>query len=134
MQRGVYNMKYIIEENKKCLFVDDDKERLINTLMFLPDYTEEDIKEVEDYDLELSYTGDTYLRGYAPIQPTDEFNEQQSKLRSQAYIERTDPLTLRKMRKQALNEWTEEDEINYINEIQRITEEINIEYPYKEVL
>ena len=127
-------MKYIIEENKKCLFVDDDKERLINTLMFLPDYTEEDIKEVEDDDLELAYTGDTYLRGYAPIQPIDEFNEQQSKLRSQAYVERTDPLTLRKMRKQALNEWTEEDEINYINEIQRITEEINIEYPYKEVL
>ena len=72
-------MKYIIEENKKCLFVDDDKERLINTLMFLPDYTEEDIKEVEDDDLELAYTGDTYLKGYAPEKPQSLINQERIK-------------------------------------------------------
>ena len=36
------------------------------------------------------------------------------------------------MRKQALNEWTEEDETQYIAEIQAISQQIAEEYPYKE--
>ena len=58
-------------------------------------------------------------------------NEDISKMREEAYNKRTDPLTLRKLRKQALNEWTEEDEAQYIEEIQAISQAIEEEYPYK---
>lgn len=58
-------------------------------------------------------------------------NEDISKQRQSAYAERTDPLTLRKMRKLALGEWTEEDETQYVTEIQAISQQIAEEYPYK---
>jgi hypothetical protein len=85
-----------------------------------------------DMEVEQAYDGSWYVKGYAPVQPIDEYNAEQQEKRSQAYTERTDPLTLRKMRKLALGEWTEEDEANYIAEIQAISEQINEEYPYKE--
>ena len=85
-----------------------------------------------EMDVEQAYDGSWYVEGFAPTQPVDEYNAEQKEKRSQAYIERTDPLTLRKMRKQALNEWTEEDEAQYIEEIQAISQQIAEEYPYKE--
>ena len=59
-------------------------------------------------------------------------NEDISKMRESAYIERTDPLTLRKLRKQALNKWTEEDEAQYIVQITEISKQIEQEFPYIE--
>lgn len=123
-------MKYIIEEKNKCLFVDNEKERLLTTLKYI-EKTESDIKEVEDDEIELAYDGCYYMKGFAPVQPVDEYNQQQSEARSKAYIERTDPLTLRKMRKTALNEWNESEELNYIEQIKRISEEIEKDFPYR---
>ena len=57
-------------------------------------------------------------------------NEEISQQRQNAYIERTDPLTLRKLRKQALNEWTSEDEKEYVAQIKAISEQIEKEFPY----
>ena len=57
-------------------------------------------------------------------------NEQISQQRQNAYIERTDPLTLRKLRKQALGEWTAENEKEYVVEVQRISAQIEAEFPY----
>lgn len=57
-------------------------------------------------------------------------NEDISQMRQSAYIERTDPLTLRKLRKQALNEWTSEDEKEYVAQIKAISEQIEKEFPY----
>lgn len=57
-------------------------------------------------------------------------NEDISNMRQQAYQERTDQLTLRKMRKQALGEWTEEDEQEYVAKIQAISAQIALEFPY----
>lgn len=57
-------------------------------------------------------------------------NEDISQMRQSAYIERTDPLTLRKMRKQALGEWTSEDEKEYVAQIQAISAQIASEFPY----
>ena len=85
-----------------------------------------------EMEVELAYNNVWYVKGYAPIQPVEEYNAEQSNKRSSAYTERTDPLTLRKIRKQALGEWTEGDETNYIAEIQAISQQINEEYPYKE--
>lgn len=57
-------------------------------------------------------------------------NEDISQMRQSAYMERTDPLSLRKLRKQALGEWTEEDEKEYISKIQSISAQIASEFPY----
>ena len=57
-------------------------------------------------------------------------NEEISQQRQNAYIERTDPLTLRKLRKQALGEWTTEDEKEYVAQIQAISAQIASEFPY----
>lgn len=51
-------------------------------------------------------------------------------MRQGAYSERTDPLTLRKLRKQALGEWTTEDEKEYVAQIQAISKQIEVEFPY----
>lgn len=123
-------MKYIIVEGKKCLNVESDKNLLLTTLKYI-EKTESDIKEVEDDEIELAYDGCYYMKGFAPIQPVDEYNQQQSEARSKAYIERTDPLTLRKIRKTALNEWNESEELNYIEQIKRISEEIEKDFPYR---
>ena len=57
-------------------------------------------------------------------------NEEISQQRQNAYTERTDPLTLRKLRKQALGEWTTEDEKEYVAQIQAISKQIEVEFPY----
>lgn len=57
-------------------------------------------------------------------------NEEISQQRQNAYTERTDPLTLRKLRKQALGEWTTEDEKEYVAQIQDISAQIASEFPY----
>ena len=57
-------------------------------------------------------------------------NNEISQQRQNAYIERTDPLTLRKLRKQALGKWTTEDEKEYVAQIQAISEQIASEFPY----
>lgn len=122
-------MKYGILENNKFLFIDDDKEKLINTLPFIGK-SKKDIETFNDNEIECCYDGCYYKKGFAPTQPANEYNEQQSEKRSQAYIERTDPLTLRKLRKLALGEWTSEDEKDYIYQMQKISEEINKEFAY----
>jgi hypothetical protein len=62
-----------------------------------------------------------------PKEPT---NEDISQMRQMAYVKKTDPLTLRKLRKQALCKWTEEDEKEYISKIQSISAQIASEFPY----
>lgn len=57
-------------------------------------------------------------------------NEDISQMRQGEYIRRTDPLSLRKLRKLALGEWTSEEEKDYIYQMQKISEEINKEFPY----
>lgn len=57
-------------------------------------------------------------------------NEDISQMRQGEYMRRTDPLSLRKLRKQALNEWTSEDEKEYVTQIKAISEQIASEFPY----
>lgn len=75
------------------------------------------------------YDGKWYVEGQEPEKPAPT-NEEISQQRQNAYIERTDPLTLRKLRKQALGEWTTEDEKEYVAQIQAISTQIASEFPY----
>lgn len=60
------------------------------------------------------------------------YNEAMRQARSEAYLSRTDSLASRKIRKQALDEWTEEDETEFKQQMKNISDEIAEEYPYRE--
>lgn len=83
-------MKYGILENNKFLFIDDDKEKLLNTLPFIGK-SESDIQEFEDEEVELAYDNSWYVKGYTPQKPQEEVNaerieELKAKLSETDYI------------------------------------------------
>ena len=61
-------MKYGIIENNQFMFIDENMERLKNTLSFI-DKTENDIIAVCDDEIEQGYNNQYYLKGFAPIEP-----------------------------------------------------------------
>lgn len=66
-------MKYGIIENNKFTFIDEDLERLTNTLPFIGK-SEEDIQTFEDDEVELAYDNCYYIKGYAPEKPQELIN------------------------------------------------------------
>lgn len=62
-----------------------------------------------------------------PAAPT---KEEQEAARKAAYGAEIDPLHARKMRKQILGEWNEEEELAYLAEVKRLSAEIEERYPY----
>ena len=65
-------MKYGIVENCKFILIDDDLQRLKNTLPFMPKWKETDIAPYEDSEIEQGYAGAWYEEGYAPQRPLEE--------------------------------------------------------------
>lgn len=66
-------MKYGILENNKFTFIDEDLEKLENTLPFIGK-SEEDIREFTDDEVVLAYDGSWYVKGYAPEKPQELIN------------------------------------------------------------
>ena len=62
-------MKYGIVENHKFILIDDDLQRLRNTLPFMPSLNETDIAAYEDSDIEQGHDGVWYEKGHAPKIP-----------------------------------------------------------------
>lgn len=60
------------------------------------------------------------------------YNEAMRQARSEAYNAETDSLVARKVRKQSINDWTEEDEAEFVQKMHELTENIKSKYPYKE--
>lgn len=85
-------------------------------------------------EVEYAYNNRWYEAGYAPVEPTPlpPTNEEQRRKRSNAYLQEVDPLHAQKIRHTILGDWTEEDEVNYIAEVKRLSEDINNRYPYME--
>ena len=65
-------MKYGIVENYKFILIDDDLQRLKNTLPFMPKWKETDIAPYEDSEIEQGYDGTWYEKGHAPQRPLEE--------------------------------------------------------------
>lgn len=65
-------MKYGIVENHKFVLIDDDLQRLKNTLPFMPQYSADQIEHYEDSEVEQAYDGCWYEKGHAPQKPLDE--------------------------------------------------------------
>lgn len=80
----------------------------------------------EDY---AQYEGEFLLIEDIPA-PTE---EEQKENRARAYKEEVDPLHSRKQRKTILEEWTEDDEREYILKVKELSDKIAKEYPYPEV-
>ena len=65
-------MKYGIVKNKKFVLIDDDLQRLKNTLPFMPQYRAEQIAEYADDEVEQGHDGNWYKKGHAPQKPLEE--------------------------------------------------------------
>ena len=65
-------MKYGIVENHKFILIDEDRQRLENTLPFMPGLKETDIAPYEDSEIEQGYDGAWYEKGHAPQRPLEE--------------------------------------------------------------
>lgn len=91
----------IIDENKKFILIDTNRDILRDTALMLANETEEGyvpmfseetvdeaIEEYTDEQIETAYNGNKYVKGYAPIID----NEYQSQMREKAYETETDPI------------------------------------------
>lgn len=65
-------MKYGITENHKFILIDDDLQRLKNTLPFMPQYSVEQIGTYDEDQIEQGYDGTWYEKGHAPQRPLEE--------------------------------------------------------------
>ena len=65
-------MRYGIVENNKFVLLDNDLQRLRDTIPFMPKYTLDQIAGYDDGAVEQGYDGNWYLSGHAPKQPLEE--------------------------------------------------------------
>ena len=91
----------IVNDNKKFILLDEEREKLRTTALMLAKETEngfvsmfdedtvdEAIAEYAEEDIEVAYNGEKYVKGFAPAID----NEYQSQMREKAYIAETDPI------------------------------------------
>lgn len=74
--------------------------------------------------------GDKVYEIKAIPEPPAPTKEEQEAARKAAYTNEIDPLHARKMRKTVLDEWTDEDEAEYVEQVTRLSAEIAERYPY----
>lgn len=130
----------IIDDNKKFLLLDDDREKLRSTALMLAKETEdgfvpmfdektvdEAISEYADEDIEVAYNGEKYVKGFAPAID----NEYQSKMREAAYEAEVDPITAHISRLRD-DDPESPDIAALIAERTAKREEIKARYPYAE--
>ena len=65
-------MKYGIVENHKFILIDEDRQRLENTLPFMPKYSVEQIGTYDEDQIEQGHDGTWYEKGHAPQRPLEE--------------------------------------------------------------
>ena len=64
-------MKYGIVENHKFILIDEDMQRLKNTLPFMPQYSVEQIGTYDEDQIEQGYDGAWYEKGHVPEVPEE---------------------------------------------------------------
>lgn len=116
-------LKYAKENGAGIKEIDSKEELVEKEIEIILENGEKEIKKIKELEIVRCFQI-VERQAYKPT------NEDISNMRQQAYQERTDPLTLRKLRKQALNEWTSEDEKEYVAQIKAISAQIASEFPY----
>ena len=112
-----------IKDDKIIAISDTDRE----FFCLVKDSVVEDTEHVaDDYE---QYNGEFLLKADIPVEvPT---RSQMHVLRKQAYASTTDLATLERLRRIAVGEWTEQDEIDYIEVMREMSAEIKEKYPFK---
>lgn len=116
-------LKYAKENGAGIKEIDSKEELVEKEVESILENGEKEIKKIKELEIVRCFQI-VEIPIYTPT------NEDISQMRQNAYVERTDPLTLRKLRKQALNKWTSEDEKEYVAQIKAISEQIASEFPY----
>lgn len=70
--------------DNKFILIDEDEQRLRNTLPFKPELVGHEIKQYRHSDVEQAYDGGWYIKGYAPEIPPDVAMEQAKSARADA--------------------------------------------------
>ncbi len=65
-------MKYGITKNHKFVLIDENLQRVKNTLLFMPQYSFDMIKTYTDNELEQGFDGKWYEKGYVPQKAVEE--------------------------------------------------------------
>lgn len=65
-------MKYGIVENNKFLLIDNELQRLKNTLLFMPQYSKDQIRTYAEDEIEQGSDGQWYEKGFMPERPLEE--------------------------------------------------------------
>ena len=65
-------MKYGITKNHKFVLIDENLQRLKNTLPFMPQYSVDMIETYPDDEVEQGFDGNWYEKGHVPQKPLDE--------------------------------------------------------------
>lgn len=86
-----------------------------------------------EMDVEMAYTGDWYIAGYAPEKPAPTY-EEIDRAREEYRESHIDTRTKARVRKMANGTWTEEDEQSYLALDAEVTTwiEENLPYPVEE--
>lgn len=124
-KNGVYTLGYNLPENSKMMLADGYKpvELIADKSKYIDcegEYTFE-FEEQSDKIVEVA----KYHR-YSD----DILNEKIRQNRLSAYQKNTDQLTLRKLRKQAIGAWTEDDEAEYVEMVKKMSSDIDVGNPY----
>lgn len=84
-----------------------------------------------EMDVEMAYTGDWYIAGYAPEKPAPTY-EEIDRAREEYREKHIDTRTKSRVRKMANGTWTEEDEQAYLDLDAEVTSWIEENLPYPE--
>lgn len=114
---GAMLTKIIDEDTKECLIVNQEEAK--------------EMPDMEELDVECSYDGRLYLKGFAPEEPAPTMDEQKER-RAKAYQAEVDPITAHIQRERD-EETPDEDKIAALKaERAEKVAEIKERYPYPE--
>lgn len=65
-------MRYGIVENHQFVLIDENLQRLKNTLPFMPQYSADQIERYEDSEIEWGFDDNLYEKGHAPQKPLED--------------------------------------------------------------
>lgn len=120
---------FIVEKDNKIILADTDRKRLESTLKFMPDYADCEITEI---DRPVKLIDGAYVYADTPEYVAAK-NAEIALIRREQYTMLVDPLHCEKIRKTALNEWTDEMETAYVEHVHELTAQIQTEWPYLSV-
>ena len=119
---------FIVEKDNEIILADENR-KLLETTLDMPDYADCEIIETTRPIAEI---GGKFIFADT-LEYVTAKNAEIAKVRENLYAELVDPLHAQKQRKTVLGEWTEADEVEYVEQVKALTTKIQEENPYIEL-